>query len=122
MKISQAMVSLMLVVSIFLCNGCCSLFSEGSQVITVDSDPQGASVRIGEAVGTTPFTLTVPKGEEYVITAAYGGQTQSQTLTRTIDGLYWVNILVWPGLIVDAVTGKMHVYDPTSYSFDFRHN
>jgi len=106
--------------SVVLCNGCCSLFREGSQVITVDSNPQGADVRLGDAVGKTPFTLTVPKGKEYTITATLGDNSQSRTLERKIDGLYWVNILIWPGLIVDPITGKMFVYDPTSYTFDFR--
>lgn len=110
----------MLVLSITLSGGCCSLFRGGSQLITVNSTPVGAKVKVGDAVGTTPFSITIPKGQEYVITATLDDQTQSQTLTRRIDGLYWVNILVWPGLIVDPITGKMFVYDPTSYTFDFR--
>ena len=104
---------------LLLCSGCCSLFRSGSQSITVDSQPPGAKVKVGEAIGTTPFTSIIPKGKEYVIVASFDGSDQSQTLTRKVDGLYWVNILVWPGLIVDAVTGTMHEYDPTGYNFDF---
>jgi hypothetical protein len=86
----------------------------------VDSKPQGSVVTIGEAQGKTPFEITILKGAESIIKANLGDETQSQTLSRRIDGLYWVNILVWPGLIVDAITGKMWVYDPTTYSFEFK--
>ena len=82
------------VVLLCLCSGCCSLFRPGSQVITVASQPAGAKVKLGDALGTTPFTQTVPKGKEYVIVVSMDGTEQSQTLTRRVDGLYWVNILI----------------------------
>ena len=112
------MIAVSLVVMV-LNSGCCSLFRESSQVVRVNSAPEGATVKLGEAEGKTPYTLTVPKGKEYVINAKLRGETKSMTLNRRIDGLYWVNILIWPGLIVDAITGKMFVYDPTEYNFDF---
>jgi len=31
----------------------------------------------------------------------------------------FVNILFWPGLIIDLATGTMFRYDPTEYQFDF---
>ena len=108
-----------MLVMLTVLNGCCSLFREGSQVVRVNSVPEGATVKLGDAEGKTPYTLTVPKGKEYVINAKLGGETKSMSLNRKVDGLYWVNILVWPGLIVDAITGKMFVYDPTEYNFDF---
>jgi len=109
-------VTMLLAVSV---SGCCSLFRESNQLVKVDSKPQGAVVKVGEAQGRTPFEITMSKGKEYVISATLAGETKSQTLNRRIDGLYWVNILVWPGLIVDAITGKMFVYDPIIYTFDF---
>ena len=114
--VSLITVSLIMLMTL---NGCCSLFRESSQVIRVNSTPQGATVKLGDAEGKTPYALTVPKGKEYVMNVKLGGETKSMSLQKRVDGLYWVNILVWPGLIVDAITGKMHVYDPVEYSFDF---
>ena len=113
------MFQIVIILILLLCSGFCSLIRSGSQDISVNSEPSGARVKMGEAIGTTPFTSTVPKGKEYVIIASLNGEDQSQSLTRKVDGLYWVNILVWPGLIVDAVSGNMHEYDPTGYNFDF---
>ena len=107
------------VMVLVFCSGCCSLFRESSQLITVDSNIQGAEVKVGDAIGTTPFSLKIPKGKEYVITVNPNGKSQSRLLERRVDGLYWVNILWWPALIIDAITGKMFVYDPTSYKFEF---
>jgi hypothetical protein len=43
-------------------------------------------------------------------------------LNKEIEPLYFVNILFWPGLIIDLATGAMFEYDPTHYSFDFTGN
>ena len=58
------------------------------------------------------------RGEDYYIKATYQGKEQSMPLTKKIEGLYWVNILFWPGLIVDIVTGKMFKYVPSNYEFE----
>lgn len=102
--------------------GCCSLFKGGSELVSIDSNPQGAKVKVGPYHGTTPYTVQIPRGKDYVITAEYNGKSEVVSLNRSIQGLYWVNILLWPGLIVDAATGKMYNYDPTEYSFDFTQN
>ncbi len=54
-----------------------------------------------------------------MITAKYKDDSQTQNLNKSIEPVYWVNILFWPGLIVDIATGKMFKYDPTEYSFEF---
>jgi hypothetical protein len=101
------------------CQGCCSLFCSGSQTISIRSDPPGAKVAMGAYEGTTPYDVSIPRGKDYVIQATYDGQTKSQSLNRSIEPVYWVNILFWPGLIIDLATGKMWEYDPTMYNFAF---
>ena len=99
--------------------GCCSIFTGGPQTVRVDSEPEGAEVRIGPYKGTTPNQVSLPRGKDYVIKSKYGSDTQTMNLNKNIEGVYWVNILFWPGLIIDLATGKMFKYEPTEYEFDF---
>ncbi len=102
-----------------LTQGCCSIFTPNPQLISVDSKPEGAKVQIGEHKGTTPYTISLPRGKNYVIQASHEGETQTLELNKGIEPVYWVNILFWPGLIIDLATGKMFKYEPTHYEFDF---
>ena len=99
--------------------GCCSIFTSGPQTISIDSKPEGADVRVGPHKGKTPYQVTIPRGKDYVIQASYGKDTQTLSLNKSIEPVYWVNILFWPGLIIDLATGKMFEYDPTEYEFTF---
>ena len=102
-----------------LTQGCCSIFTSGAQTVSVNSVPPGAKVQVGPHTGTTPYSVSLPRGKDYVITATLEGTQKTQNLNRTIEGVYWVNILFWPGLIIDMATGKMYKYEPTQYQFDF---
>ncbi len=112
-------VSLILIATLFLNFGCCSIFTSGPQKISVDSKPQGAKVRIGPYKGMTPYKVWMPRGKDYVIEVSYGDKTDSQALSKSIEPVYWVNILLWPGLIIDLATGSMFRYDPLNYEFTF---
>jgi len=114
----SAVIVLMLVVMLFG-QGCCTLFTGDPQTITVNSQPPGAKVDMGPFSGSTPYSVTIPRGKEYVVKASFEGQTQTETLNREIQPLYFLNILFWPGLIVDLATGKMWEYDPTTFNFTF---
>ena len=100
-------------------SGCCTIFGGGSQLITVNSKPAGAKVELGSLQGTTPYQVKLPKGKDYIIRLTYEGKMQSTPLEKKVDGIFWINILFWPGLLIDAATGNMHKYDPTVYNFDF---
>ena len=106
-------------VMLIFSQGCCSIFTSGSQTISVNSKPEGAKVKIGPYKGVTPYDVSVPRGKDYVIEATLDSSTQTQNLNKSIEGVYWVNILFWPGLIIDLATGKMFKYEPTEYDFDF---
>jgi len=102
--------------------GCCSIFTNDPQTISVDSKPEGAKVQIGPHEGTTPYRVSLPRGKNYVIQASYGGRDKTLALNKQIEPVYWINILFWPGLIIDLATGAMFEYDPTHYEFDFTGN
>jgi hypothetical protein len=115
----RKLVSLILIATLFLNSGCCSIFTSGPQKISVDSKPQGAKVKIGQYKGMTPYEVWMPRGKDYVIEVTYGNKTDSQALGKSIEPVYWVNILLWPGLIIDLATGSMFRYDPLHYEFTF---
>jgi hypothetical protein len=102
--------------------GCCTVFTGDPQTISVDSKPEGAKVQIGPHEGTTPYRVSLPRGKSYVIQASYGGKDKTLALSKKIQPVYWINILFWPGLIIDLATGAMFEYNPTHYNFDFTGN
>jgi len=120
-KMKKSLLCTVVVVLLFT-QSCCSIFTGDPQTITVDSKPKRAKVRIGPYEGITPYQVSIPRGKDYVIRASYGGKNRTQALNKQIQPVYWVNILFWPGLIIDLATGSMFEYDPTHYEFDFTGN
>jgi len=110
---------LLLLCSFVLNQGCCSIFTSGPQVVSVNSKPEGADVKVGPYKGKTPCTFTIPRGKDYVIQAQYRDKTETVSLEKSIEPVYWVNILIWPGLLIDLGTGKMWKYEPTDYELTF---
>ncbi len=99
--------------------GCATVLTQDTQNITVTSDPPGADVQIGPYKCVTPCVLQIPKGKNYAIDVKYGEQKQSVPLTKGVAGTTLINILFWPGFIVDAITGNVQKYNPTEYNFTF---
>jgi hypothetical protein len=115
----KKVVVFMLVLALLVNGGCCSIFGGGSQMITVKSQPEEAKVEIGSLEGVTPYQVKMAKGKDYSIRVTYAGRTLSTPLEKKVDGVFWVNLLFFPGLIIDAATGNMYKYDPVNYNFDF---
>jgi hypothetical protein len=113
-------VLLLVALAAFLLNqGCCSIFTHEPQCLSINSKPEGADVKIGPYKGKTPYTITMPRGKDYIIEAKHRGKTETVALNRSIEPVYWVNILFWPGLIIDFATGSMWQYDPVTYDITF---
>lgn len=106
---------------IALTQGCCTIFTHDPQTITITSRPEGADVRIGPYTEKTPLQVTLPRGKDYIIEATYGQQTKKENLHKTIENIYWLNLIppLWPGLVIDMATGKMFTYEPLDYDISF---
>ena len=108
---------------ILLAGGCATIFSGTDEDITFDSEPSGATVRIdGIVVGTTPTTVEVdrPGFEDQDITLELEGYEDRRfELDKEFNTVSILNILFWPGFIVDALTGAIYKYDKDTYSVDF---
>lgn len=109
-------------------NGCASIITGSSQVVTFTSVPESASIEIknrkGKKIhtGQTPVTVSLKKGagyfkpEKYKVTFSKAGyQTKTVEVTGTLSGWYFGNIL-FGGLIgiliVDPFTGAMYRLAP----------
>jgi hypothetical protein len=110
-----------LLVAIIFTAGCASIVSNKVYPVQIASDPSGArftvSNRNGLEVqsGTTPQVINLEassgyfKGETYKIVLTKDGfDDKIYTVTSSVDGWYWGNILIGGligMLIVDPITG-----------------
>ena len=121
MKPRNASAPLVASVVLIACSGCATLISGTKQTITVDSDPPGALVRIGEYSGITPVILRIPKGKDYRVEVSRGADKRMVTLNRDLDPVALLNLIppMWAGFIIDTMTGAITKYDAAIVSVDF---
>ncbi len=108
---------------VFLLTGCCSIVGKDSFPLTINSNPDGATISVKDENGVkmysgiTPTTVMLGAGEAYFHAKSYsitfskqGYKEQYVQVRATLDGWYWGNILfggIIGMLIVDPITGKM---------------
>jgi PEGA domain len=92
--------------------GCATLFA-GSSAVPVVTNPPGAFVYVnGVPVGQTPTAIVLnPEAPANVQIYLPGFQPVQMIRQKNYSGWFWVNILFWPGFIVDLATGKHLKYD-----------
>lgn len=102
--------------------GCATIFSGTDDDITFRSEPSGAAVMIdGIMVGRTPVTVPVdrPGLEDTRVTVELDGyDPMTFELDKEFNMVSILNVFVWPGFIVDALTGALFKYDRTAYTVD----
>lgn len=101
-----------------LMTGCGTLFTGTTQSVQVNSIPSGAKVEVnGSERGQTPLPVSLKKGSSgQMITLSKDGYEkksfQPQTTFNPVSLLNLFGPIAW---IIDASTGGMYKYDPTSY-------
>ncbi len=116
-RLILSILTLSVIVSIL--PGCATILAGTSQGISFVSDPPGAQVTVGPHSGKTPVTLMLPKGKDYPVAVELGDKKKTFALTRVFDRSGLLNILIFPGFLVDAVTGAITKYEPDTFSIDF---
>ena len=108
----------------FVCSGCATLMSGTTQKLAFKSNPPGAKVSFANQRGTTPVTLNVKKGHSEPVSISHGSNKRLVVLTRKIDPMTWFNLIppLWPGFIVDAISGAITKYDAEVITMDFDNN
>ncbi len=118
-----------IVVFMVLLTSCATIVSDSNYPVTISSDPQDAKITITDNsnrvvyVGNTPANVTLEAGDGFFSKASYtfkfekdGYEPSIYTLTSTIDGWYWGNIMLGGllgMLIIDPMSGAMWKLDPT---------
>lgn len=121
MKIHRV-VSLVILVGFGLTTmGCATILSGTHQAITVTSEPPGANVQIGPYQAVTPATMDIPKGKQYPVEVTLNSDRKVMSLARVFDPVGLLNIIppLWPGFIVDLITGSFTKYDPETINVNF---
>jgi hypothetical protein len=109
-----------------LLSSCASIVSKSNYDVSVTSSPSEAKFSITKSDGVvvhsgrTPAIVSLASGNGYFSKAHYvfkfeknGYETKTHTLSPSINGWYWGNILFGVGgliglLIVDPITGAMY--------------
>lgn len=120
---------LLLIVSLVALTGCASIVSDSKYPVSLSSDPSGAKVTVIDSnnrvifSGTTPTSVVLEAGAGFFTKASYtitfekeGYESSIYTLTSSLDGWYWGNLLVGGLLgmvIIDPLTGAMWKVDPS---------
>lgn len=113
---------------LLLFTGCATLFAEKQDTLTIKTEPPGAEVYAGAVpLGTTPLTHTFKRStfEQTILNIRKEGyKTKELQLMRTVEPVALFNFgffLTLSGATswgIDALTGAMIQYSPTSYFID----
>ena len=92
--------------------GCTTILGSNPQRVTVNSSPPGATVSLnGAPAGQTPTAVMLDKKQTYTLEVTRAGSTPSNVLlAKSVDPLFFVNVLFLPGFVVDLVTGTYQKY------------
>lgn len=99
-------------IGLTLLSGCATIFSSSPDTLTLESEPPGASYQYGPYQGKTPDTIPVSRkvvaGSQVVTFQMRGYETRTMPVETGVQGVTWLDILVWPGFIVDFATGNAY--------------
>jgi hypothetical protein len=91
-----------------------------TQDVGISSTPTGAQVSVDNMpLGTTPIVSKLSRKDNHIIKINLAGyQPYETTITRTISGWVWGNLLFGGliGLAVDAVSGGLYKLTPEQVS------
>jgi hypothetical protein len=106
-RIGWWLLGLMVCIAMLGLTSCTTILTPNPQPVAVNSSPTGATVLVnGSPMGQTPTTVNLDKKLTYTVEVQRAGSAPyAQMMTKTVDTLFFLNILLLPGFIVDLATG-----------------
>mgnify|MGYP006102809235 CR=1 FL=1 len=123
MLFSQLTKTLTIILGAVVITSCATIASGRTQVVTVGSNVDGADIFLdGVSVGTTPFTGELRKGGNNLRIEAQGYESQTVSLSRSLEPVFWGNIIIGGtlGSITDFAAGSAYQYQPATYQVELR--
>jgi hypothetical protein len=97
--------------------GCASVAGDNSKIVHVSSKPAGAKVYVNNIpMGTTPTQIAVNNtwSPTLVTFKKKGYEDTNAQVNTAFQPIGILNVLFWPGFIVDAASGNMMKISPES--------
>lgn len=105
----------LVLICLFLCPSCATLFKGNSSKLDLSSDPQGADVYVnGNPMGKTPVKIKLESKGTYSLEFRKDGFATKTFNIQNHIGAGWVILDILTGLlpvIVDAATGSWYILD-----------
>jgi hypothetical protein len=115
MKFKQFLFGICVLGSTLSLTACASLFGDKGRTVQITSKPEGAKVyHNGDYIGKTPVALDIanPMDSNVVRVEKPGYRPFEKPVQTSFQSIGVLNILFWPGFIVDYATGDMKKVNP----------
>lgn len=126
-RFNKGIICLLLGLTLFVANGCASIFNGNASMLSIMTNPENATVTIkgsqsGEKiVQHTPCSITLSKGSDYMVKIDFAGyQSENIIIRRDIAGWFWGNLLLGGviGMVIDYGTNNMWTHSPSNINID----
>ena len=97
-------------------SGCATIVHGNRQTVTVNSEPDGAIVKIDGLKGKTPFSASLARNNDYVVSIKKEGYKEEQVqITKSFSGLSIIGNILWllVGVVIDFASGSAYNLNPT---------
>ena len=113
----KSVVSILLAVSLaWVTSGCATIVHGNRQTVTINSEPEGASVKVDGLKGKTPFSASLARNNDYVVSIKKAGYQEEQIqITKSFSGLSIIGNILWllVGVVIDFASGAAYNLSPT---------
>lgn len=101
--------------------GCATIVHGNRQNVTINSEPQGALVRLDGLKGRTPFSASLARNQDYVVTIQKEGYKEEQIqINKSFSGLSIIGNILWllVGVVIDFASGSAYNLNPTNVNVE----
>lgn len=101
---------------LWITTGCATIVHGNRQAVTITSEPTGASVRVDGLKGKTPFSASLARNQDYVVSIKKEGYKEEMIqITKSFSGLSIIGNILWllVGVVIDFASGSAYNLNPT---------